>query len=117
MPDLALSLKPPYYAVIFSSVRTPDDSEGYEAAAERMFELGSSQPGFLGIESVRGADGLGVTISYWSSLAAIDSWREQAEHRLAQSMGREKWYERFVTRICRVERAYEFFRPAQSERA
>src|SRR6202040_2564315 len=100
----------PYYAVIFSSIRTSADAEGYDATAERMIELASSQPGFLGVESARGSDGFGLTVSYWSSLEAIDAWREQAEHRLVQSLGRGKWYERFTTRVCRVERAQEFIR-------
>ena len=100
--------KPPYFAVIFTSVRTAADEAGYERAAERMVELACQQPGFLGIESTRGADGLGITVSYWSSEEAIRHWREQAEHRLAQEQGRAKWYARFTLRVCRVERAWEF---------
>ena len=96
---------PPYYAVIFSSLRTAGD-QGYEEMAERMVELASAQPGFLGVESVRGADGLGITVSYWASEAAIRAWREQAEHRIAQESGRARWYERYEIRIARVERAY-----------
>jgi heme-degrading monooxygenase HmoA len=100
--------QPPYFAVIFTSVRTAADDAGYERTAERMVELARQQPGFLGIESVRGADGLGITVSYWSSEAAIRQWRDEAEHQLAQEQGREKWYSRFALRICRVERAWEF---------
>jgi heme-degrading monooxygenase HmoA len=105
--------EPPYFAVIFASTRTPADREGYDSTAERMFELASHQPGYLGIESTRGPDGFGITVSYWSSMEAIDAWREQAEHRMVQSMGREKWYERFTLRVCRVERAHGFTRPAK----
>jgi len=99
---------PPYYAVIFTSLRTPADPAGYEITADRMLELARQQPGFLGVESARGADGLGITVSYWQSEEAIRRWREHAEHRLAQQQGREKWYARFSLRICRVERAWEF---------
>lgn len=97
--------EPPYYAVIFSSRRTTVD-EGYAAVADRMVELAARQPGFLGVESVRGADGFGITVSYWSTLADIAAWKAQAEHRVAQSMGKQKWYSAFETRIARVERAY-----------
>ena len=97
--------EPPYYAVIFTSTRTPVD-EGYDAMAERMGELVSKQPGFLGVESTRGADGLGITVSYWESLEAIAAWKANAEHRIAQITGHRKWYEHFETRIARVERAY-----------
>ncbi len=61
---------PPYYAVIFSSQRR-DGDDGYAATAGRMVELAATQPGFLGIESTRGADGFGITVSYWESEDAI----------------------------------------------
>jgi heme-degrading monooxygenase HmoA len=101
---------PPYYAVVFSSVRTADDPAGYDAAAQRMVELASSMPGFLGVESVRGEDGFGITVSYWQSEEAIRDWQRHAEHLAAQRLGRERWYECFALRVCRVERAYGFRR-------
>lgn len=52
-PYIAATLEPPYYAVIFTSVRTDKDESGYAAMAERMAELAAGQPGFLGMESVR----------------------------------------------------------------
>jgi heme-degrading monooxygenase HmoA len=97
--------QPPYYAVIFTSTRTAVD-EGYQDVAARMVELASHQAGFLGVESARGADGLGITVSYWTSLEAIAAWKAQAEHRIAQGNGHRKWYEHFETRVARVERAY-----------
>jgi heme-degrading monooxygenase HmoA len=96
---------PPYYAVIFTSTRTAID-EGYGDVAARMVELASKQPGFLGVESTRGADGLGITVSYWTTLEAIAAWKANAEHRIAQATGHRKWYEHFETRIARVERSY-----------
>jgi heme-degrading monooxygenase HmoA len=97
--------EPPYYSVIFSSLRTPGE-DGYGAMAERMVELAASQPGYLGVESARGADGFGITVSYWTSLNAIAAWREHAEHLLAQESGKKLWYEHYELRIARVERAY-----------
>ena len=96
---------PPYYAVIFSSTRTALD-EGYGAMADRMLELARQQAGFLDMESVRDADGFGITVSYWSSLESIATWKAHGEHRIAQETGRRKWYRHFETRIARVERAY-----------
>lgn len=94
---------PPYYAVIFSSIRT-DNGEGYAEMAERMAELAAQQPGYLGIESARNE--VGITVSYWESLEAIRHWKANAEHLLAQKLGREKWYATYKTRVCRVERDY-----------
>jgi heme-degrading monooxygenase HmoA len=105
---IAQTPKPPYYAVIFSSVRTPVD-DGYANMAEKMVELAGQQPGFLGVESARNE--LGITISYWNDLESIKQWKHHAEHSLARDMGRSIWYEQFRTRIARVERDYEFFKP------
>ena len=45
--------EPPYYAVIFTSQRTPGDDAGYGAMADAMVELAAVQDGYIGIESVR----------------------------------------------------------------
>jgi heme-degrading monooxygenase HmoA len=103
MSTIAKTPNPPYYAVIFSSLRS-DDIEGYAETAARMVELAAQQPGFLGIESVR--EELGITVSYWSDLESIKNWKSVAEHRVAQKMGMEKWYSSYMTRIARVERDY-----------
>ncbi len=97
--------EPPYYAVIFSSRRTPGDA-GYGDMAERMVALAAQQPGFLGVESTRDADGFGITVSYWVSEEAISAWRRDAEHRTAQDQGRAQWYEHYELRVARVERAW-----------
>jgi heme-degrading monooxygenase HmoA len=97
---------PPYHAVVFSSSRRDDDDDGYAAAAGRMVELASGQPGFLGVESTRGADGFGITVSYWESEDAIRAWRRRAEHAATREQGRAHWYAHFEIRIARVERAY-----------
>lgn len=96
---------PPYYAVIFTSTRTAA-GEGYGDTAQRMVELAAEQPGYLGVESARNE--VGITVSYWESLEAIRAWKQVAEHRLAQEMGRSTWYSAYKTRICRVERDYGF---------
>ncbi len=96
---------PPYYAVIFSNLRT-EIEEGYGEMADEMVRLAELQPGYLGHESVR--DGLGITVSYWANLDAIRNWKQQADHLFAQRMGREKWYAGYKTRICLVERDYGF---------
>lgn len=104
-PVFARLPEPPYYAVIFSSRRTPGD-QGYEAMAERMVELAAQQPGFLGAESSRDAQGFGITVSYWASEEAIANWRRHAEHRVAQGQGRAQWYAHYEVRVARVERAW-----------
>ena len=103
---LAETPKPPYVAVIFTSVRTDEDDEGYAAMAARMDELAAAQPGYLGVESARGADGLGITVSYWRSAADARAWKQVSEHAGAQKLGRERWYRMFRVRIAEVTREY-----------
>ncbi|MCX8520214.1 MAG: antibiotic biosynthesis monooxygenase [Rhodoferax sp.] len=105
----------PYYAVIFSSQRNAD-TQGYDATAERMEQLARQQPGFLGRESSRDANGFGIPISYWTDEASIAAWKAHAQHRIAQETGRERWYAHYTTRVAKVERAYAYQRtPASAE--
>lgn len=103
MTRISNTPKPPYYAVIFTSLRTPGEN-GYSKMADRMIELAQQQKGFLGIESAR--DDLGITVSYWSNLDSIKAWKMNSEHLGAQKMGREKWYSNFRVRISKVEHEY-----------
>jgi heme-degrading monooxygenase HmoA len=73
----ATTPQPPYYAVIFTSVRSDADND-YAATAAHMLALASQQPGFLGFESAR--QEIGISVSYWSSLEAINSWKENSTH-------------------------------------
>jgi heme-degrading monooxygenase HmoA len=97
--------EPPYLAVIFTSRLNPDDS-GYSEMAAEMETLAATQPGYLGIESARGADGIGITVSYWRDEESVRGWKAVARHRTAQATGRAKWYGRFEVRVARVERTY-----------
>lgn len=98
---------PPYHAVIFTSLQS-GDTTGYSEMADRMTELAPKQPGFLGVESARGTDGLGITVSYWKDLGSIAAWKQNAEHLVAQKLGKERWYKEFSLRVCKVEKASEF---------
>lgn len=102
MSGIAKTPQPPYYAVIFASQRTEDDT-GYGKMAEKMVELASEQKGFLGVESARDHE-LGITVSYWESLDAIKNWKENAAHKIAQERGKKEWYKNFALRVCKVER-------------
>ncbi len=102
---IAKTPTPPYYAVIFSSIRTNGD-HGYSEMGDKMLALASEQDGFLGVESVR--EELGITVSYWRDLESIKKWKENAEHKIAREKGKTNWYKSFKTRIAKVERDYEF---------
>lgn len=103
MTQLANTPQPPYYAVIFTSTRTEGDN-GYSEMADRMEELASQQPGFLGVDSAR--EDVGITVSYWQDLESIKHWKENVEHQEARKQGRDKWYDHFTVRIAKVEKEY-----------
>lgn len=107
MDGIAKLPQPPYYAVIFVA-KLSQTQDGYADMASRMEDLGSKQPGFLGIESVEQTDGLEITVSYWRDEESIRNWRQNLEHRDAQRIGREKWYDALQIRVARVERAYGY---------
>jgi heme-degrading monooxygenase HmoA len=104
---IAKTPPPPYYAVLFTTKKSLD-MNGYSKMADRMMALAREQSGFLGVESVH--DEIGITLSYWKSLEAIKAWKNNAEHRIAQELGRTKWYDSYYLRIAKVERDYEFIR-------
>ena len=104
--DFASTPEPPYYAVIFASRRNEWDPDGYAHASQRMVELAAKQPGFLGVDSTRDANGFGITVSYWRDEASIAGWRRQADHAAIRIRGRKLWYRHFEVRIAKVERAY-----------
>lgn len=104
-PTFATTPEPPYNAAVFSSQRTEGD-HGYGEMAKRMLELAAGQPGFLGVEGVRGADGFGITVSYWASEEAIANWKAHVEHLAVQELGKQVWYAHYELRVAKVERAY-----------
>ncbi len=104
-PTLAAAFEPPYYAVIFTTLRAPSSDQGYAQTAAEMVELALGQDGFLGIDSAY-SEGLGVTVSYWRDEAAIAAWKAHGDHQAARQAGRAKWYRAYQLRVAKVERAY-----------
>lgn len=102
---IAKTPQPPYYTVIFTSVKK-EATEGYKEMAKNMEELAKQQPGYLGFESAR--EELGISISYWMDLESIKKWKANSEHLIAQEKGRKCWYASYKIRIAKVERDYGF---------
>jgi len=103
--DFAATPAPPYYAVIFASLRNAGD-DGYQKMAAEMSRLAAEQPGHLGHESARDENGFGITVSYWKDEASLVAWKNVAEHVAAQIAGRDRWYRHYELRVAKVERAY-----------
>jgi heme-degrading monooxygenase HmoA len=104
--------KPGTVAVIFVAQRTMEDDDGYRAAATAMDALAARQPGYIAMESVRGADGLGITISYWTQDAAAKAWRDHPKHKAIRDAGRGRWYSHYDLHVAEVTRSYDWEKPA-----
>lgn len=103
---IAKTPEPPYYAVIFTSLRTDENDQEYGEMAQKMLKLAIHQPGYLGFESAKSA--IGISVSYWKDLDSIRNWKRHSEHLLAQKLGKSTWYEAYKVRIALVERDYQF---------
>lgn len=101
---IAQTPEPPYFAVIFTSVMNDGGKDAYNEIGDELMEMVTKQPGFLGVESVRNQDGIGITVSYWESLESIKKWKDNELHKVAQKAGQKAWYKNFATRICKVEK-------------
>jgi len=97
-------------AVIFTSIRNGADATGYGEAAAAMDALAAAQPGYRGVDSVREADGRGITVSYWADDAAAIAWRDHPEHAAIRERGRALWYDGYSVNVARIERAYAWTR-------
>ncbi len=93
-------------AVIFIAKRNGRDEVGYAAAADQMEQLAREQDGYLGHESARSADGLGITVSYWRAEADAKAWRDHPDHTAVREQGRGLWYDFYSLQVCTVERSY-----------
>ncbi len=113
-PSFAPFVEPPYYVVIFTNQHAAPDDTDYHATGAEMEALAKTMPGYLGFESARGKDGFGFAISYWESEEAIKNWKRQADHLNAQRRGRSDWYEDYVVRVAKVERAYQMKRQTEA---
>lgn len=98
---------PGHFVVVFWSRRNGADHDGYNAMAAQMVHLATEHAGYLGHTSVRQPDGEGITLSYWSSEAAIKDWRDHVDHRLAQARGRRDWYEEYRVEVAKITRSYQ----------
>ena len=97
-------------AVIFASQESGEDQAGYAAAAEEMVALASVQPGYCGVDSTRGPDGFGITVSYWADEESAIAWRENPEHAAIRELGRARWYSRYDLYVTQVQRGYSWSR-------
>ena len=100
--------------VLFRSRLTEEAGEDYGRMAEAMIARARTMPGFVDFKHYRADDGERLAAIWWESDETMRAWAEDAEHREAQRLGRERWYEWFRLDVGKVVRAYGFDREHQA---
>lgn len=92
------------YVVIFKAKIKALDKQ-YSQTAQLLREKALSQFNCQKFEAISEQD-FEIALSYWDSLADIQAWHQDAEHQMAQQLGKEQWYQSFSVEICKIERHY-----------
>jgi heme-degrading monooxygenase HmoA len=98
---------------IFRNRLRPEHGGAYQKTAERMDALVRTMPGYLWHKTFRAEDGERVTLFGFESLAQLEAWRDEPEHREAQRRGRAEYYAEYSLHVCTPER--ESFFPASQK--
>jgi heme-degrading monooxygenase HmoA len=96
--------------VLFRS-KLVDAPEGYAEMADEMESIARTMPGFIDVKGYTSDDGERLTVVRWQDEETLRAWREQERHRVAQKMGRERWYAYYKMEVAQVIRDKYFQRP------
>ena len=103
-------------AVIFEVVPAPGRRDAYLGKAADLRPLLDGIDGFLSIERFESLSvpGKVLSLSFWRDEEAVKAWRNGAEHRQAQAMGRDGVFADYRLRIASVIRDYGMFERAEA---
>ena len=92
------------FAVIFKATINELDDEYYETAS-RLRELALTEYGCTEFSSYsQGSEE--VAISYWPSKVHIQAWKNLAEHKRAQELGKTRWYRSYHVQVVEILNDY-----------
>jgi heme-degrading monooxygenase HmoA len=95
--------------VLFRS-RLVEPADGYGDMATEMLDLARTMPGFVDFKSYKADDGERLSVVWWRDLETMKGWRDNARHRVAQRLGREKWYQYYKIEVAEVARTASYER-------
>ena len=93
---------------VFRTRLRPGLRDEYVALVERMIELARTMPGYISHKGFFAEDGERVTIVEFEHEEGMTAWRTHPEHRVAQKLGREKYYLEYSLQVCRLDRESKF---------
>lgn len=93
------------YAVIFKAEINQLDNNYYEMAA-KIRDLAKNKYGCTDFYSISDSSSE-LAISYWETQEQISNWKQDAEHLVAQELGRTNWYKSYSVEIVEIIREYK----------
>ena len=96
--------------IVLFHIKVRDDANlaAYERTSERMIEIVSAMPGFLGLEGYAGADGSELAVARFESDEAVQAWKAQPEHVRTQERGRAEFFAAYDITVADVIRHYDW---------
>lgn len=92
------------YVVIFKArIRTLD--ELYFSTAQQLRDKALTHFNCQHFEALTEGEHE-IALSYWNTLENIRAWQQDAQHLVAQQLGKNQWYASFSVEICEVLRRY-----------
>jgi len=95
------------FAVIFKAKPAAQD-ELYNKTVVRMRELAFDKYGCIDFVTATAEGNQEIAISYWEDEKSIIRWRKDAEHTLAQELGRTQWYDSYSVQVVEIKREYSY---------
>ena len=94
--------------VVFRARLKSGIGKDYEETDARMAALAASMPGFVSYTPCTSANGEDVAIVEFESHESVAAWKAHPEHREAQRLGRERWFDEYRITVCDAVRDYSF---------
>ena len=95
---------------VFRSRLRSENADEFQRLADRMLELAESMPGFVSYKVYSSEDGERCSIIEFETPEQLRAWREHPEHREAQRIGRERFYEDYTLHVAEPTRESRFER-------
>ena len=95
---------------IFRSRLRPENEAEFQELAGKMMELAQSMPGFISYKLYIARDGERCSIVEFESHEELLAWRNLPEHREAQRIGRERYYQEYTLHVTEPVRESQFNR-------
>lgn len=93
---------------VFRSRLRPGLREEYVAMVDKMIAIARSMPGYISHKGFFADDGERVTVVEFEDMDSLRGWRMHPEHREAQKLARERYYEAYSVQVCEMIRESRF---------